>query len=393
MNSRQAGAPLSANVKALGVVSLLADVASEMIYPLLPLFLTTVLGASGTMIGTIEGFADSTSSMLKLASGWWADRVTHKKPLVVLGYAISAIARPFVGLAVAPWQVMAVRMSDRTGKGIRTSPRDAMLADSSSPEQRGRAYGFHRALDNLGAVLGPLLAWALYEAMRVPMRSVFLWSAAPGILAIIVLLAFVKEPPHSHAPKPAQQSAEPLGAAFWRYLGVLLVFSLGASSDAFVLIRAQQLGIPVAMVPLLYAAFNLVKAASSTPGGSLSDRLGRRPLIIAGWALYSLVYVGFALASTAWHAAALMLVYGLFFGLTEGTEKALVADLVPAARRGTAFGWFNFTIGIAALPASVIFGVVWDRAGVGAAFAMGAALAGAAAIGLLLVVPAHRRPA
>lgn len=393
--------PLSANVKALGVVSLLGDVASEMIYPLLPLFLTTVLGASATMLGAIEGIAESTSSLLKLGSGWLADRVPRKKPLVVGGYLLSAIARPLVGLAAAPWHVLAVRMTDRTGKGIRTSPRDALLADSSDPSQRGRAFGFHRALDNVGAVVGPLLAWFLYEMAHVGMRSIFLWSALPGFASIVVLGMFVNEAPPARAPArtPADATlpvqgdshapggAMSLGSTYWRYLGVLFVFTLAASSDTFLLVRAQQLGVSIMLIPIVYAGFNLVKAIASTPGGALSDRYGRRPLMVAGWTLYALVYTGFATATVWWHACALFVAYGVFYGLTEGAQKALVADLVPAARRGTAYGWFNFAVGIAALPASLIFGLVWDKAGAGVAFAMGAALAGLATLGLVTLVP------
>jgi MFS family permease len=392
-----AAAPLSRNVKALGVVSLLGDVASEMIYPLMPVFLTVTLGASATVLGAIEGLADSTSSLLKLASGWWADRVPKKKPIVVFGYALSAIARPLVGLAAASWQVLAVRMTDRTGKGIRTSPRDALLADSAAPSQRGRAYGLHRALDNVGAVLGPLVAWVLYEAMHRPIREVFLWSVVPGFLSIAVLVWFVREPaPRDRVPVPGEAlpvpgpEARQLGAPFWKYLAVMFMFTLGASSDAFLLIRAQQLGVPAPMIPIIYAMFNLVKAASSVPGGTLSDRLGRRPLIVSGWALYALVYLGFALASSEWHAWILFAIYGLMFGLTEGAQKALVADLVPASRRGLAFGWFNFAIGIAALPASLLFGVVSDRASPSAAFMMGATFATAATIGLIALVPPHK---
>lgn len=384
---------------------MLADVASEMIYPLLPIFLTVSLGASATFIGAIEGLADSTSSLLKLASGWWADRVRRKKPLVVVGYALSAVARPLLAFAAVPWHALAVRMADRTGKGIRTSPRDALLADASEPSQRGRAYGFHRAMDNLGAVLGPLVAWLLYELAQVPMRSVFLWAAVPGMLSIVVLMVFVRERRGALAsdtnagaatarsspetPAASHGADTPLGSTFWRYLAVIFVFTLGASSDAFLLIRAQQLGVPVMLIPILYAMLNLVKTVSSTPGGALSDRYGRRPLIVAGWTLYAAVYLGFAFATAAWQAWALFAVYGLFFGLTEGTEKALVADLVPAARRGTAFGWFNFAIGIAALPASLLFGIVWDRMGPATAFAMGAALAAVATVGLLAVVPSR----
>ncbi|MCC7194182.1 MAG: MFS transporter [Gemmatimonadaceae bacterium] len=419
---------LSRNVKALGFVSLLTDIGTEMIYPLLPLFLTGVLGASGTFVGVIEGMADTTSAMLKLASGWWTDRVRHRKPLVAAGYVVSAVARPLLALATASWHVLAVRTSDRVGKGIRTSPRDALLADSSRPSQRGRAFGFHRALDNLGAVAGPLVAWLLYDVLHTGMRTVFAASAVPGALSVIVLLWFVRErtrgagaecpgesargagaecpgesargaaeedptgsaaghrPAERHAAAPAADPVA-LPSAFWRYIAVVFIFTLGASTDAFLLLRAQQLGVPVAQIPILYAAHNLVRAASSTPGGALSDLVGRRPVIIAGWALYAAVYLAFAVAGGPWQVWVAFLAYGLFFGLTEGTEKALVADLVPARRRGTAFGWFNFAVGVAALPASVVFGLVWDRFGPAPAFTMGAALAAVAATGLWIVVP------
>ena len=395
--------PLPRNVKALSVVSLLTDISSEMIYPLLPIFLTTVLGASAAMIGTIEGFAESTASLLKLASGWWSDRV-QRKPLVLFGYGLAAIMRPLVGLATSASQVLAIRVSDRVGKGIRTSPRDALLADAADPAERGRAFGFHRAADNLGAMLGPLIAWLLLQHAGVAMRSVFLWSAIPGALAIVVLLVFVREKrnvearidtPRSPAPAPAPSQAstdkQPLGSSFWKYLVVLLLFTLGGSTDAFLLLRASQLGVAAAMIPLLWAAHSLVKSATNTPGGMLSDKLGRKPLIVAGWVVYAIVYLLFGRATSAWQMWALFLAYGLYFGLTEGAEKALVTDLVPASKRGTAFGWYNFTVGLAALPASVIFGIVWDRFSPVAAFTMGAALAGVAALGLMVVVPGAGR--
>jgi MFS family permease len=399
---------LSRNVKALAAVSLLADVSSEMIYPLLPLFLSAVLGASASVIGGIEGAAESTAALLKLASGWWSDRVRRRKPLVVGGYALSAVARPLIGLATWPWHVLLVRMSDRVGKGIRTSPRDALLADSAEPSQRGRAFGFNRAGDNLGAVIGPLIAWMLLQHSSVPMRSVFFWAAVPGVVSVIVLLVFVREKTATTittatatATAEPRMNAEPgrigadaaLGQSFWKYLLVLLVFTLGNSSDAFLLLRASQVGVPTAMVPILWAAFNLVKSVSSTPGGVLSDRVGRRPLIVTGWLLYAAVYLLFGHATAQWQVWALFLVYGLYFGLTEGVEKAMVADLVPAARRGTAFGWYNFTIGLAALPASLMFGLVWDHVSPVAAFTLGATLAVAAAMGLLTFVPRPRAAA
>jgi MFS family permease len=399
---------LSRNVKALAAVSLLADVSSEMIYPLLPLFLSAVLGASASVIGGIEGAAESTAAMLKLASGWWSDRVRRRKPLVVGGYALSTIARPLIGLATSPWHALLVRMSDRVGKGIRTSPRDALLADSAEPSQRGRAFGFNRAGDNLGAVIGPLIAWMLLQRASVPMRSVFFWAAVPGVVSLIVLLVFVREKtatltvgatagataePRMNAETALMGADAALGSSFWKYLVVLLVFTLGNSSDAFLLLRASQVGVPMVMVPILWAAFHMVKSVSSTPGGTLSDRVGRRPLIVTGWLLYAAVYLLFGHAAAQWQVWALFLVYGLYFGLTEGVEKALVTDLVPAARRGTAFGWYNLTIGLGALPASVMFGLVWDRVSPVAAFTLGATLAVMAAIALLAIVPRPREAA
>ncbi len=392
-------ASLEPNVKALGAVSLLADVSSEMIYPLLPLFVTTVLGGSATMLGAIEGLAETTASLLKLASGWWSDRV-RRKPLVLFGYGVSSLARPLMGFAAAPWHVLVVRMSDRVGKGLRSSPRDALLAASVSPDSRGRAFGFHRAADNLGAFVGPMVAWFLLQGAGMPLRSVFLWAAVPGVLSLMVLAWFVREPvraaePVRRASMQAKTSDAPngpsLSPAFWRYLAVLGVFTLGCSSDAFLLMRAGQLGVATALIPVLWAMHNLLKSAASTPAGSLSDRIGRKPVIVAGWLVYAAVYLLFAQATQAWHAWALFGAYALYLGLVEGVEKALVADLVPAERRGRAFGLFNFTVGIAALPASVVFGVVWERWGAQVAFGMGAALAGAAAVALMLLVPAPKR--
>ena len=393
-------APLEPNVKALAAVSLLTDVASEMIYPLLPLFLASVLGASASTIGAIEGAAESTASMLKLVSGWWSDRIGRRKPFVLAGYAVAAIARPFMGLAMSASQVMAIRLTDRTGKGIRTSARDALLADSAEPAARGRAFGFLRAGDNTGAVVGPLIAWMLLEWGVVPLRRVFLWAAVPGAIGVLVLIVFVREKrgagreeraTHAPAPSVAVDSGStppaPLSRAFWLYLFAVLIFTLGNCADAFLLLRASQLGVATALVPILWAAFSLVKALCSTPGGALSDRIGRRPVIIGGWLLFALVYLLFARARSGWDAWALFGAYGIALGFGEGVEKAFVADLVPTTRRGAAYGWYNFVLGLGALPASLVFGLVWDKAGAAAAFTMGASLAGAGALALLLLVP------
>ncbi len=393
--------PLSRNVKALAAVSLLTDAASEMIYPLLPIFLSTVLGAPASAIGAIEGAAETLASMLKLASGWWSDKVKSRLPLVWAGYGLASLVRPLIGLATTPVQVLAVRLTDRTGKGIRSSPRDALLADSIEPSERGRAFGFHRSGDNAGAVIGPLVAWVLLQQVGMPMRHVFYWAIVPGLLSLIVLVVFVRD---ERRPRSAQMPGEirdsrigadtaspigraPLGASFWKYLVVLLVFTLGNSTDAFLLLRASQVGVPIALIPILWCVFNLVKTVATMPGGTLSDRIGRKPVIAMGWAIYAGVYLLFGRITDAWQVWALMIVYALHFSLTEGTEKALVADLVPAARRGTAYGWYNFTIGMAALPASLVFGLVWDRWSPSAAFGMGAALSVVALAGLLVLVP------
>jgi MFS family permease len=369
-------------------VSFLTDVSSEMIYPLLPVFLALVLGANASFIGAIEGAAETTAALLKLASGWWSDRVRRRKPLVVLGYGIASVARPLVAIAQSASQVLLIRVSDRIGKGIRNAPRDALIAESVDPRIRGRAFGYHRAMDNAGGVVGPLIAFAVLTWQIAPIRTVFWLAAIPAMLSLLVLGAFVRDVPRPEraAATPGLDLAQPLGARFWRVMGVILLFTLGNSTDAFLLLRANQLGVPVALAPILWAALHLVKTASNVPGGVLSDRIGRRPTLIAGWLLYAAVYFGFARATAMWQAWALFGLYGLFFGLTEGSERALVADMVSLERRGTAFGWYNLAIGIGALPASLIFGLVWDRAGAPAAFVMGASLALAAAVGMMLVV-------
>ena len=382
------------NVLALAAVSFLTDASSEIIAPLLPLFLVGTLGVSVSMVGVIEGGAEAVASLLKLASGWWSDRVSRRKPLIVAGYTIASLVRPLVAMAQSASQVLAIRLVDRVGKGIRGAPRDALLAASTPAEFRGRAFGFHRAADHAGAVVGPLIALACLQWLAMPVRDVFWVAAIPGALAVLVAIVFVRE--HrvdtvSAAVIPAAVAAPvgPVAAlprSFWITMIPILIFTLGNSTDAFLLLRASQLGVPTALIPLVWVLLHVVKSAFSTPAGALSDRVGRRPLIVAGWGLYAAVYAGFAQATDPWHAWALFGVYGVVFGLTEGTEKALVADLVAPPRRGTAFGWYQATVGVAALPASIGFGVVWDAYGSPAAFAMGAALAVVAAVIMSLVV-------
>ena len=381
---------LGRNVFALGAVSFLTDVASDMTYPLLPLFLATTLGASATAVGAIEGAAESMAALLKLFSGWLSDRVPRRKPLVLVGYGIASLIRPLIGLAQSASQVLAIRLTDRVGKGIRGAPRDALIADSVDPAIRGRAFGFHRAADHAGAVVGPLLAFALLRWGGLELRHIFLLTAIPGALAVAALLFGVREVPRATAAKDRKLDLRaPLGRRFWAFLGVLLIFTLGNSTDAFLLLRAAELGIDAALIPILWAVLHVVKSLSSTPGGALSDRIGRKPLLIAGWVLYAAVYFALSRADAAWQVWAPFAVYGVYFGLTEGVEKALVADLVPADRRGSAFGWYNLALGIAALPASLIFGTIWDRAGAPVAFGFGAAMALVAAAGIAFVAPSR----
>lgn len=372
----------------LGVVSLLTDASSEMIYPLLPLFLATSLGTGAAFIGLIEGVAESTASLLKLFSGWWSDRLGRRKAIVVGGYTLSACARPLVALAGTGWHVLAVRFTDRVGKGLRTAPRDALIAAATPEGSWGRAFGFHRAMDHAGAVIGPLIAFALLSTVVHDFRVVFALAAIPGLFAVGVLAARVADAPAAarEATGPPRLSLAPFSARFRAVLAVVTLFTLGNSSDAFLLLKAHAVGIGAASIPLLWIVLHLSKAFSSTPAGMLSDRVGRPRLIIAGWLVYAAVYGGFAVADRAWQIWALFVVYGLFFGLTEGVEKAYIADLATPDLRGTAYGLYHAAIGLTALPASLLMGLVWEYVSPAAAFTVGAALAIAAAA-LFLLIP------
>jgi MFS family permease len=393
-------------VRLLGWASLFTDAATEVIYPLLPVYLSRVLGASATSLGIIEGVAEGVNSLLKIASGWLSDRRRQRRPIVILGYGLSSLARPFNALTTSWPQVLAIRALDRTGKGIRGAPRDAMLAMHADALSRGRIFGFHRAMDHTGAVVGPMLAALFLAFFPGQYRLLFALTAIPGALAVATLFR-VEEPasvsgygaagsasPSGFAPstRSGPPRAEPGGGAaalpreLYAVLGIILLFSLGSSADAFLLLRlADALG-SATYLPLMWAAHHVVKASLSTWGGGLSDRIGRRYVIVIGWGIYSVVYLGFAFVSNAVAFIALFLVYGVHFALAEGAEKALVADLTPRHMHGTSFGLYYGVLGVGMLVASIAFGFVYDRISPAAAFIMGAVLSGAAAV-LLLVVP------
>ena len=356
-----------------------------MILPLLPLFLIALPGGTPLFLGLLEGAADSVAAVFKLLSGVWADRFSRRKPLVVFGYALAGASRPLIAACVVPWQVLVVRLTDRVGKGVRSSPRDAMIAEAAAPGEAGRAFGFHQSLDHAGAVVGPLIAAGLLS-LGLALRSVFWLAAIPGVLALLVLVVVVREPTRRHEAIAAE--AAPAAPSTWgdvpnpvlSWLAILVVFSLGNATDAFLLLRAHQLGVAVAAVPLLWALLHVAKFGSAWLSGDLSDRVGRVRLIISGWIVYAVAYLCFALASQPWHAWALFAVYGAYHGLTEPAEKALVRDLAPERVRGRAYGLYNASIGLSALPAGLLTGWLWTAYGAPVAPGTGAALAAVAAV-------------
>jgi len=386
---RAPDARLSRTVVVLGIASLLTDLSSEMIYPLLPVLLQGSLGAGAAALGVVEGAAEAVASLLKVVSGKLADRAPRRKPLVVLGYTISGAARPLIGLAAIWPVVLALRVLDRVGKGLRTAPRDALIADVTANGARGRAYGFHRAMDNAGAVLGPLVAVALLGA-GLSLREVFVWAAAPAVLVVGVLVAGVREAPRSiEQPGTARTRSDlaELGSPYRRLLLVVVVFTLGNSSDAFLLLRLHEVGLSAPAIALSWAAHSAVRSGAVYFGGRAADRVDRRRLLGAGYLAYALVYVAMSVVSSRTGLVLLLVVYGLYYGAVEPTERALVASYAPPRLRGAAFGWFHGAVGAAALPASALFGWLWLALGPPAAFGIGAVLAGVAAIGLLCWVP------
>lgn len=362
---------LPRNVWAVGFTSFFMDVSSEMVLNILPLFLANVLGVKTNIIGLIEGLAEATASILKLFSGWLSDKMGGRKWLAVAGYSLSALSKPFFYFASTWEMVAAVRWIDRAGKGIRTSPRDALVADSVTKETRGLAFGFHRALDTAGAMTGIVIAviivWLAQknsaDLMKSTFQTVVLVSLLPAVLSVLSLIIGARDVPVKGQRAAPKFSLRGMGRPFTIFLVIVSIFTLGNSADAFLVLRAQNLGVTVTGILLMLVMFNLIYSLVSTPAGALSDRVGRKRLIIGGWLVYALIYLGFAFAGTAWQVWLLYVIYGLYYGMAFGTANALVADLVPENLRGTAYGTYNATIGILAFPASFIAGLLWQGIG------------------------------
>ena len=373
-------------VVTLGWVSFLNDAASEMIYPLLPDFITRSLGAGPAALGLIEGIAESTASLAKVGAGFLSDRARRRKPFVVAGYTAAAVARPLVGIASSWAQVLAIRFADRLGKGVRTPPRDVLLADLASPGGRGRAFGLQRAMDNAGAFVGPIVAALLLRFFIAGERTLFLLTLVPGLLAVVLLVARLPERKREAPVSRASLEWPPrLPPRLWTAIGLFAFFTLANSTDAFLLLRARDGGVALWQLPLLWAFFNGAKAVFGVPGGSLSDRVGRIPTIAVGWMIYALSYLGFAFVSRPLAVWALFGLYALFFAATEGAERALIADLAGEKLRGRAYGIFHGAVGLAALPASILFGLWWKLFGARVAFLIGAGLSLAATAALFLL--------
>jgi MFS family permease len=382
---------LKPQVVLLGFVSLLNDSASEMIYPLLPVFLTVTLGATPFDVGLIEGVADAIASILKYYAGSWSDRLTRRRPLISTGYALAAGSRALIAAAVAwPW-VLAARLIDRTGKGIRSAPRDALISDVTPVEQRGKAYGFHRALDHTGAIVGPLMAMLFLQGFHLQMRTVFYIAVIPGFIAVVLLTAVLKEEPREPrtTSSTTTTSPTPLPGRFWAALGAIALFSLANSSDVFLLLQANAGGVPTAMLPLLWAAHHVIKALFSTRAGSLSDRMDRRTLLVVGWLSYAVIYFAFPIAHSMTSFFVLFILYAIPFTLTEGAERAWISTMVPAEARGRSFGLYYLATGIFVLLGTLLFGAIYEHVSHTAAFATGASIAVIAAL-FVIFTPAAR---
>ena len=378
----------SKNVFFTGVVSFFMDVSSEMIYPLVPLFLANVLGVNKSMIGLIEGIAESTASLLKVFSGWLSDRIGQRKNLMIAGYAISTLSRPIIAMAGTWQQVLTSRFVDRLGKGIRTAPRDAIIAESAETTHLARAFSFHRSMDTMGAVVGPAIALILLQLYNNNFKMVFWLSMIPGAIAVLIIVMFIKE-----KKRPAAATAErpklTLKHFDWKvkfFIVIATLFALGNSSDAFLILRAEQVGIPTVMIPAVYLLFNLIYSLSSIPAGIAADKYGKKRLILLGFVLFAGLYYGFAVAKSASAIWVLFSLYGVFMGLTEGIQKAFFATIIPPDFKATAFGVYATAVGLATLPASLIGGLLWDRVSPAATFYFGATTATLSALLFIVLI-------
>jgi MFS family permease len=379
---------LPRTVWVLGVVSLLTDISSDMIFPLLPAFLAARFPAAPMLLGTMEGLADLVASLLKYQSGAWADRARRLKPMVLLGYGLSSLTRPLMALVTLPWQPIAIRALDRVGKGVRSSPRDALIAHSVDPSMRGRAFGFHRGMDHAGAAVGALAAMLLV-AVGLRVEQVFYVAAVPGLLAVVAIL-LVREPPR---PAPAASRAlAPVPGRLAYYLVPVTLFGVANSTDAFLLLKLTEEGAPAELLPLAWLLLQAVKSAVSFPAGRLADRLGASRLVVAGWSLYALSYFALAGARGVALTMVVIAIYGLYHALAEGAEKSLLTALVPAEARGRAFGLYNGLSGGASLAAGLLFGALWTTLGSTTAFVTAGALAGLSALLLVVLLPRARPP-
>jgi len=381
------------NVFIAGLVSFFMDVSSEMIYPLVPLFLSNVLGVNKSIIGLIEGIAESTASLLKIFSGWFSDRIGNRKWLMAAGYSISTLSRPIVSLATGWQHILGSRFMDRFGKGLRTAPRDAIIAESSEKTHLGRAFGFHRSMDTMGAVVGPALAFLSLGLFSNNYRMVFWLSMIPGTIAVLLIIFFITEKKKAvatYTDRP-KLTLKHFDWKFKFFVAIATLFAIGNSSDVFLILRAQQIGIPTLMIPLVYLVFNLVYSLSAIPAGIAADRFGRKRVILLGFILFAVLYYGFAITKDTTAIWVLFGFYGLFMGLTEGIQKAFLATIIPPDFKATAFGVYNSAVGIAMFPASVIGGWLWDHISPSATFYFGAITASLSAILFVVFIAVVRR--
>ena len=374
---------LNKNIFFTGITSFLTDTTTKMVYAVMPLFLMS-LGATKTELSLIEGIAESTASLLKALSGWWSDKIGKNKPFMIAGYGLTALLSPLFALALTPLHVLLIRFVERVGKGIRTAPRDSLIAGSSDEKTRGRGFGFHKAMDNSGAIVGPLLAFAILAAFPSDYRKIFVIAAIPGILGVVSLLIFVKEAGRLKKDRPNKIRFSDFSKRYYAFLGVVFLFTLGNSTDALLLIKASDVGIGDAFIPIMYLIFNAVSVLFSVPAGMLSDKIGRERLIVFGYLLYSLIYFGFGRTQDEGVVILLFALYGLYSASTDGVQKALVSDLIDENKRGTGLGLYNCIVGITLLPASLIAGLLYDHVNNGAPFYYGSAMAMAAAVLMLL---------